>query len=101
MGDDPQLCSRCRKPSDRLSPLPAFIRTLMLPASWAIPVFRSSTRYCPTCRRAMVTPTLVLVAIALLVLYAMVNSLVSKRDDREDGKTLGRPPAAGDDPRGP
>jgi hypothetical protein len=65
----PELeCARCKKQFASLKPLPQLLRFLMLPARVIIPVFNSSARYCDECHRALITPTSLLVLIAIVVL---------------------------------
>lgn len=66
-----QVCARCKKESDHLNPMPRWIRVLMSPANMIFPVFRPTTKYCPKCKRAMITPVLVLLLIAIGVLSIM------------------------------
>ena len=71
MGPFDPLCARCRRPSEGLRPLPAVLRVLMRPAGLIFPVFHPSAEYCPKCRRAMITPTVILVLFAVTLLVLM------------------------------
>lgn len=61
----PRSCSRCKVNSGTLSPLPKVLRVAMRPANLVLPVFRSTDVFCPRCHRAMMTPTIVLLLIAI------------------------------------
>lgn len=60
-----ETCGRCHKEFDALRPLPTILRRLMVPARIVFHVFDPSLQYCPRCRRALLTPTIVLIAMAL------------------------------------
>jgi hypothetical protein len=66
--DTGRECARCHKSFETLTPLPKALRTLMKPANEIFPVFNDTAMYCAKCRRAMLTPTAVLILIALGIL---------------------------------
>lgn len=72
-------CARCNKYFDSLRPLPRFLQILMAPANVVFHVLNPSNLYCDKCRRAMMTPTVVLILVAFAVLWAMVSSLLGLR----------------------
>ena len=89
MADDDVVCARCKKPAERLAPMPSFLRLLMIPGRLFFP-FRLEDKYCQKCRRAMTAPVLFLLAIVVALLIATIGQWLRPRGDQASNPRVER-----------